>query len=68
MRNHNGNTMGKIKEFLANVQMEMKKVSWPTRDELIGSTGVVMVLWIILSIYIFTTDNVLQYIVKQFLL
>lgn len=60
--------MGKIKEFLANVQMEMKKVSWPTRDELIGSTGVVMVLWIILSIYIFTTDNVLQYIVKQFLL
>lgn len=60
--------MGKIKEFFANVQMEMKKVSWPTRDELIGSTGVVMVLWIILSIYIFTTDNVLQYIVKQFLL
>jgi preprotein translocase subunit SecE len=60
--------MGKIKEFFANVQMEMKKVSWPTRDELIGSTGVVMVLWIVLSIFIFTTDNVLQYIVKQFLL
>jgi preprotein translocase subunit SecE len=60
--------MGKIKEFIANVQSEMKKVTWPTRDELIGSTGVVMVLWILMSLYIFGTDNVLQYIVKQFLL
>lgn len=46
----------------------MKKVSWPTKDELMGSTGVVMVLWILLSIYIFASDNILQYIVKQFLL
>jgi preprotein translocase SecE subunit len=46
----------------------MKKVSWPTREELLGSTGVVMVVWILLSLYIFASDNVLQYVVKQFLL
>ncbi|HNM16254.1 MAG TPA: preprotein translocase subunit SecE [bacterium] len=50
------------------VQTEMKKVSWPTREELMGSTGVVMVLWLILSLYIFTSDNVLQAIVKKLLL
>ena len=60
--------MGKIAEFFENIKTEMKKVSWPTKDELLGSTGVVMVLWILLSIYIFTSDNILQYIVKQFLL
>mgnify|MGYP001435441493 CR=1 FL=1 len=60
--------MGKITEFFENIKTEMKKVSWPTKDELMGSTGVVMVLWLLLSIYIFTSDNILQYIVKQFLL
>lgn len=60
--------MGKITEFFESIKTEMKKVSWPTKDELMGSTGVVMVLWLLLSIYIFTSDNILQYIVKQFLL
>lgn len=60
--------MRKIVEFLSSVRTEMKKVSWPTREELLGSTGVVMVVWILLSLYIFASDNVLQYVVKQFLL
>ncbi|HMW34336.1 preprotein translocase subunit SecE [bacterium] len=60
--------MNRIKEFFMSVQTEMKKVSWPTREELMGSTGVVMVLWLILSLYIFTSDNVLQAIVKKLLL
>ena len=60
--------MNRLKEFFENVRTEMKKVSWPTRDELLGSTGVVMVLWLALSLYIFLTDNVLQTIVKKVLL
>ena len=59
--------MNKVSEFFENMKIEMKKVSWPTRDELMGSTGVVMVLWLLLSIYIFTSDYVLQQIVKQLL-
>jgi len=60
--------MVKITEFFGSVRTEMKKVAWPTKEELIGSTGVVMVVWILLSLYIFASDNVLQYIVKQLLL
>ncbi len=60
--------MARITEFFSSVQTEMKKVSWPTRDELIGSTGVVMVVWVLLSLYIFASDNILQYVVKQLLL
>lgn len=60
--------MRKIREFFESVRTEMKKVTWPGREELTGSTGVVMVLWLLLSAYIFTSDNILQMIVKYFLL
>jgi preprotein translocase subunit SecE len=33
----------KITTFLSDVRVELKKVSWPTRHELIGSTIVVIV-------------------------
>jgi preprotein translocase subunit SecE len=58
----------KFKEFLGNVKSEMKRVTWPTKDQLIGSTIIVVIVWIMLSIYVFTSDRILQYIVKQFLL
>ncbi len=59
--------IAKTKEFIMNVRSEMKKVSWPTKDQLIGSTIIVVILWIMLSIYVFTSDRILQYVVKQFL-
>ncbi len=59
--------IAKFKEFLSNVKSEMKRVTWPTKDQLIGSTIIVVIVWIMLSIYVFTSDRILQYIVKQFL-
>ena len=50
--------------FLNDVKLEMGKVSWSTRDELIGSTIVVMVSLAILSIFIGICDVVLSTIVN----
>jgi len=50
----------KISRFLQEVRQEMSKVSWPTRDELKGTTIVVIVMTIILSVFIFGIDKVLQ--------
>jgi preprotein translocase subunit SecE len=50
--------MEKIKEFLLDVQKEMKKVSWPTQKELVDYTIVVVIFTIILSIFIFGVDQV----------
>ena len=50
--------MEKIKNFLLDVQKEMKKVSWPTQKELIDYTIVVVVFTIILSAFIFGVDQV----------
>ena len=50
----------KAKKFVDEVVQEMKKVSWPTRAELRGSTMVVIVTVIIISIFIGLVDRVLS--------
>ncbi len=56
-----------IAEFLAEVQGELKKVSYPTRDETIGSASVVIVLCVIMSLYLSFVDSVLVWLVQQIL-
>jgi preprotein translocase subunit SecE len=50
----------RIREFLKGVEFEMKKVSWPTMNELRGSTAVVMALALVLTIFLFIVDFVLS--------
>jgi len=50
----------KSKKFVTDVVSEMKKVSWPTRAELRGSTMVVIVTVIILAIFIGMVDRILS--------
>ena len=50
--------------FLKEIKLEMMKVSWPTRDELIGSTVIVLVSLAILSAFIGACDLVLSKIVN----
>lgn len=57
----------KIKEFLIEVKGELKKVSYPTRDETIGSTSVVVVFCFIMSLYLSFTDSILVWLVSQIL-
>ncbi len=57
----------KFQEFLRGVESEMKKVSWPTFEQLRGSTGVVLVLSLILIIFLFAVDFALSRIVSVIL-
>ena len=57
----------KFQEFLRGVEPEMKKVSWPTFEQLRGSTGVVLVLSLILVIFLFVVDFALSRIVSVIL-
>ena len=54
----------KFVNFLNDVKLEMGKVSWSTKDELIGSTIVVLVSLAILSIFIGICDVVLSTIIN----
>ncbi|OGW80801.1 MAG: preprotein translocase subunit SecE [Omnitrophica bacterium RIFCSPHIGHO2_02_FULL_51_18] len=57
----------KIKNFFSEVRTEMQKVTWPTREELVGSTGVVLMLMFILSTFIGAADFVLSILVRGLL-
>ena len=50
----------KTKNFLDDVQFEMKKVSWPTFDELRGAVYVVLTLSLLFAVFLFVVDLVLN--------
>ncbi len=50
----------KISKFLKDVRQEMSKVSWPTRNELKGSTAVVIGVSLFFAIFIFIVDHILS--------
>ena len=52
----------KVKNFFGEVRAEMQKVTWPTREELTGSTGVVLMTMFFLSTFIGIADFVLSYV------
>ncbi len=54
----------RIKNFLREVKLELKKVVFPNKEELIGSTWVVIVSTIIVAIFLGFVDFVLTRFVK----
>ncbi len=48
--------------FLVGVREELKKVTWPTRDELVKATRMIVVLAIVLGVVIGLMDWLLQLI------
>ena len=55
----------KAKEFLSDVVVEVKKVTWPSKKEAIGGTMVVLVLVFIMAIYLGLVDTILSKIVES---
>ncbi len=55
----------KIRKFLYEVKVELKKVSWPSRREITGSTGVVIMTVIIVAAYLGIVDSILQQIMMR---
>jgi preprotein translocase subunit SecE len=54
----------KVKEFFRDVKVEIKKVVYPSREELTGSTWVVIVAVIVVSFFLGLVDVGLSKIVK----
>ncbi|MCJ7813231.1 preprotein translocase subunit SecE [bacterium] len=50
----------KISKYFSEVNQELIKVSWPSREELYGSVTVVIILCVVLSLFVFCIDYVLN--------
>ncbi len=62
-----GNYLNKGIDFLREVKVELKKVTWPTRKQTVGSTVVMIILVIIISFFLGAVDIGLSSIIKVFL-
>lgn len=51
-------------QFLREVKTELKKVTWPSRRQTISSTGVVVVLVVIVSAFLGLVDMILARLVR----
>ena len=58
------NFLQKSSQFLREVKIELKKVTWPTRKQTMGSTVVVVVLVIIFSLFLGLVDVGLSSLIR----
>jgi preprotein translocase subunit SecE len=57
----------RAQEFVREVLIEFKKVTWPSRQELVNSTAVVIVVTVVLAFFLGGVDIGLARIVERIL-
>ena len=56
--------MRRLQNYIRDVILELRKVTWPTRDELRGATITVIIFAVICSLFVGVVDFALGYIVR----
>jgi len=55
----------KTQKFVEDVQSEMKRVTWPDREQLRNATAVILVFVVILAIIIGAMDAVFSWLIRS---
>uniref|UniRef100_A0A7V3RHM4 Protein translocase subunit SecE n=1 Tax=candidate division WOR-3 bacterium TaxID=2052148 RepID=A0A7V3RHM4_UNCW3 len=50
--------INKFLEYIKSVFLEMKKVSWPTKNEILNSTVIVILISVFVALIIFVLDRI----------
>ena len=56
--------MQKVIQFFESVKLELGKVTWPTRKETVATTGVVVTIVLLVSVYLGTCDVILAKLMR----
>lgn len=54
----------KIGKFFREIRAEMRKVTWPTRSEILTYTEVVLIVMILFTILVFLADSAFSALLK----
>jgi preprotein translocase subunit SecE len=55
----------RLKAFLSEVVVETKKVTWPTKQEVINTTTVVVIASFIFGVYLYLCDLVFVFLTQR---
>lgn len=58
------NPIHHLRTFYEETVLEVKKCTWPTRQELIEHTGIVIAIVVLLTTFIFVVDQVCGFLIK----
>jgi preprotein translocase subunit SecE len=56
----------RLTNYLKGVRAEVSRVSWPTRNEVISLTALILLLTVVLTIYIWGVDGVVGTVLRLF--
>ena len=56
--------MNKVSAYMQEVSKEMKKVSWPSREELINNTILTLVASLLIAMIIFGQDQIISRVLQ----
>ena len=59
-----GGRLAGLREFVRGVRSELKKVSWPNRDQLQQSTAVVLIIVLVLAAFVAFWDYIFYYLAR----
>jgi preprotein translocase subunit SecE len=54
-----------FKGFLRDAWLELQKVNWPTQEDVAKMTGLVVAVVVVVGVFVFAWDNVLQALFKR---
>ena len=57
----------KIRKYFSEMKGEMKKVTWPTREELKESTKLVIIATFVVTVFIGVIDQMLTLLIRRLL-
>ena len=55
-----------FREFLVDVRKETGKVGWPAKDEVVGTTTVVIVYTVVVGVFLFVVDAAITPVINWF--
>jgi len=58
-------TVGRLSQFLRDVRAEMKRVSWPSANEVKNTTIITLVAVIFFAVYLFVVDRIWAFLLLQ---
>ncbi|MGI8732741.1 MAG: preprotein translocase subunit SecE [Pyrinomonadaceae bacterium] len=57
--------LGRLAQFLRDVRAEMKRVSWPTLNEVKNTTIITLIAVIFFAVYLFLVDRIWTFLLTQ---
>ena len=60
-------SVARTRPFLREVQVELRKVSWPDRSQLIEATRTIIIVVLVIAFLIFLMDSFFQAVLVQFI-